>query len=131
MRISSIFLALGILLAFSACKRPQPKPIEDPSIEKPMNMDEQGRDESLGVKTLKGKLNTTKGHQAMLEGVMLPSALFGDDHQAAHKRIHELEGKTLKVRGEVIRHWCGPLEQCLSQGYIDRIKDVDIFEIAD
>ena len=107
-------------------------PVE--TVREPLNMDAmetQGWNESLGVKTLKGKLTTTKGAQPMLEGVILAREIFAADRQAAQKRIEGLKGKVVEVKGEVMRHHCGPLEQCLSQGYIDSMTKADYLNAPD
>jgi len=119
------WMAVVIFLGLSSCKRPSTEgnavpPTED---EPPMEMmDAEGWDESLGVKVLKGKLTTTKGAQPMVEGVLLATEIFNEDHQQAMVLIQEFKGKVVEVKGEVIRHHCGPMEQCLSQGYIDVVR---------
>ena len=144
-------IGMVFFLAGTSCKRPVPQPVpqvmdlpetdrpvnstttggRDPQPKDAMNPDMQGHDESLGVKTLRGKLSTTKGHQPMVEGVILSKDIFSKDRKLAEQRIHEMEGKVVEVTGEVVRHHCGPLEQCLSQGYIDGMKEVESFEVVD
>lgn len=85
-------------------------------------LDDEGWDESLGFQVLSGTLTTTKGAQAMLKGVLLSSDIFSEDHKEAMSIIQGLKGRQIQVEGEVIRHHCGAMEQCLDQGYIDVLR---------
>lgn len=143
--LTTLFL---LLLALSACKPRLAQPADagytsaigrhsdvaagDQIEEQENNMatEKQGWDESLGEKTLRGSLYTTKGHSPMVEGVMISTHNFDKDYQKAHDRIEELKGKTLELTGEVIRHHCGPLEQCLSPGYIDGMREVKEMKVV-
>lgn len=89
------------------------------------NEAQQGWDEDLGEKTLRGKMTLTKGKQPMVDGVMLSKDYFGEDWRA---KTVALEGKRVEVKGHLWRHHCGPLEQCLSPGYIDRLVEITSLE---
>jgi len=91
--------------------------------------DMQGHNEDLGIKTLKGKLRTTKGAQPIVEGVLISTDFFEEEGKSWHEKVESLEGKTVVITGQVNRHWCGPMEQCMSDGYIDSMQEVDSFEV--
>lgn len=96
------------------------------------DMDEnQGRDEELGIKTLKGRLALDKGAQPRVDGVFISTDAFREDGKHWRERVTELKGKMIEVKGMVIRHWCGPMEQCLSQGYMDRMNEVEYLKIEE
>lgn len=88
----------------------------------PMEIETEGWNEELGVKVLRGRLTTTKGAQAMLEGVILDSDYFGENWR---KEVESLKGKRVEAKGKVLRHHCGSMEQCLTQGYIDSLYDIE------
>ncbi len=93
--------------------------------------DEQGHDEDLGVQIIRGKLYTDKGFQPRVGGIFISTDAFEKSGKNWSEQVKELEGKTLELKGNVVRHWCGPIEQCLNQGYMDRMKNVEYINILD
>lgn len=99
-----------------------PEPKEETKI---MMEDENGWDEELGLKTLKGTGNLTKGARLMLNGVMITDMETLRKVQFDKIPTEKLAETTFEITGVVIRHHCGPHEQCLQQGYIDVMRKVD------
>jgi hypothetical protein len=127
-------LLMGVYL--SGCSQSKPAKTDSKSSDttKKVDMDSFGleplepareaRDEPLGEKTLTGKLMSTKGNQATVNGVILSRSYVFDEHRRWKPELMALKNKRVTVTGEVIRHWCGPYEQCLEQGYIDRMVEI-------
>ncbi len=105
------------------------RPDDNENMEEMYSEDDQGHDEELGKKTIKGKLYTDKGFQPRVAGIFIQTAAFEEDGKDWRDRVRELEGKTLEVKGMVVRHWCGPMEQCLTQGYMDWMREVESLKV--
>lgn len=138
MKFNLILCCLAIGLLASSCKNrgggaETSLPTDDSQsiAEMEIDMDDQGHDEELGVQTIKGKLVTDKGMQPRIGGIFISTDAFEEDGKDWMPRVKELAGKTLEVKGMVIRHWCGPMEQCLSQGYMDRIRKPEYLKVLD
>lgn len=90
------------------------------------DMDENGRDEILGVKKITGTLTSTKGNLPMLNGIILDQEMvFEEEGRNWKPEYAALKNKRVTAVGEVIRHWCGKYEQCLEQGYIDHMRNIE------
>ena len=85
--------------------------------------EQQGRDEELGVKTIRGKLTTDKGMTPRVNCIFIAREFFGQDGKNWNDEVTALKGKKVELKGMVIRHHCGPMEQCLSQGYMDWMRE--------
>lgn len=98
----------------------QSKSESDPDI------DENGRDEELGVQKITGKLISTKGNMAMINTVMLDAeVIFEEEGRNWKPEYAALKNKRVTAVGKVVRHWCGKYEQCLEQGYIDHMSEIE------
>ncbi len=135
-----IFCLVTLLLLTTSCANrgggAESTPDLNPQTELTANMDDllkemeaqQGHDEELGVKTLRGKVTLDKGMQPRVNGVFIDRDYFKQDGKKWQDEVQRLKGKKVEVSGMVIRHHCGPMEQCLSQGYMDWIRKVDSFK---
>lgn len=111
------------LLGSCASKNPKAKMTET-------NLNEGGGyTEALGKKTLSGTPYLTKGAQIMLEGVILSDKATLEKNGLYRLSSEELSGYNLIVTGKINRYHCGPMEQCLSQGYIDSMSEIDKIEV--
>ncbi|MEM1000649.1 MAG: hypothetical protein AAGN35_26585 [Bacteroidota bacterium] len=90
----------------------------------PLEPPREARDEPLGERTLKGKLVITKGNRAMVDGVLLANAYVYAEGKTWKPEVEALKNRRVVVTGDVVRHWCGPHEQCLETGYIDTMVEV-------
>jgi hypothetical protein len=87
---------------------------------------ENGRDEVLGVQKVTGTLLSSKGNLPMIDGIILDQEMIFEEEGRNWKSEYEaLKNKRCTAVGEVIRHWCGPHEQCLEQGYIDYLRNIE------
>lgn len=144
MNPSRLLLTLALLFSITACKGQNQNADIDPTdpatqVEEPGQMtiedeqmavvDYEGSNEDLGVKTLSGKLTTTKGAQPMVSGVMINTDYFKEEGKSWREKVVSLEGKKVVITGRVNRHHCGAYEQCLSEGYIDSMKEIESFTV--
>ena len=95
---------------------------------KEMN-EQQGHDEKLGVKTIRGKLTTDKGFSPRVDGIFIAREFFAKDDKKWQEEVEALKGKKVELKGMVIRHHCGPYEQCLSQGYMDWMREPEYIKV--
>lgn len=138
MKFKLILCCLAIGFLASSCKNrgggaETSSPTDDSQsiAEMEIDMDDQGHDEELGIQTIRGKLVTDKGMQPRIQNIFISTDAFEEDGQDWMPRVKELAGKTMEVKGMVIRHWCGPMEQCLTQGYMDRIREPEYLKVID
>ena len=133
---SSLFtlMAMLLVLGLNSCKNrngsAETSLPSDTAMETPEEMmQDEGHDESLGNKTMTGKLVTNKGATPQIDGVFISKDYFKQDGQDWYKVMEPFIGKKVEAKGEVIRHWCGPMEQCLSQGYMDWMRKPEYVKI--
>lgn len=89
-------------------------------------------DEFKGRQAIEGPLSITKGGRAMINGIMVTDDEFLETMDENWRgMLEEMEGKTVKAHGDWYRHWCAPMEQCLQQGYIDRLEKLELFELVE
>lgn len=94
-------------------------------------LDYEGRTEYEGEKTIVGILGTTKGHQAMVNGIILGNDFLDDKETHRWKKEYlAMKGKKVEVKGHHYIYYCGPMEQCLSQGYIPYLRDIEYMKLA-
>lgn len=102
---SLIYLPLSLLLLAAACR-----PKEQVVVSSSPHPEGVARDSVLGTKVLRGRLARDKGAMVKLQGVFI---------RITDARYMALSDTVVEARGIVRRHFCGPTEQCLSQGYMD------------
>lgn len=117
MKIYTLLLLLAV--SFAACT-PKVKPVAEKST---LN-EEGGRTEELGEMTLSGTPYQTKGAQFMLQGVIVNDREVLEKHGLYHIGSEALGKYTVEITGKVNRYHCGPMEQCLSEGYIDNMPKI-------
>ncbi|MGB1241488.1 MAG: hypothetical protein ACPG49_03135 [Chitinophagales bacterium] len=96
---------------------------------KNMDINEQeGWEEFEGNQILKGKLYTSKGAILGIEGVFINQDYEVDSDKP---KLRPLIGKNLEVKGDVYIYHCGPLEQCLTQGYMRWLRNVEYVKVIE
>lgn len=75
-------------------------------------------------KTIYGRWSRTKGAMLYINGILIdPSEIEGLKN--AHRFKNEKwRGKKIKVKGDMCIHYCTPYEQCLSDGIMRFMKNV-------
>lgn len=91
---------------------------------------QEGWTEELGSKNLKGTPYLTKGAQIVLEGVILSDRETLQKNNLEGIGSADLGNYSLEVSGVVKRYHCGPMEQCLSEGYIDHMPSIDKIKVT-
>jgi hypothetical protein len=115
-----ILLSAAIIGLLAACT-----PKEAQSKKEQANTNEAGGyTEKLGTQTLAGTPYLTKGAQFMVEGVIISDEKTLEKHNLLNKGSEELAKYQVRITGNVDRYHCGPMEQCLSQGYIDFMREI-------
>jgi hypothetical protein len=74
--------------------------------------------------TISGTPYQTKGAQFMLQGVIVNDREVLEKHGLYQIGSEALGKYTVEITGKVNRYHCGPMEQCLTQGYIDNMPKI-------
>ncbi len=91
---------------------------------------EEGWEEFEGNQILKGELYTSKGAILGIGGVFI-SEDYEVDTSKQKPKIRPLVGKKIEVKGDVYIYYCGPLEQCLTEGYMKWLRNVEYVKIIE
>jgi hypothetical protein len=73
--------------------------------------------------TVTGRVTITKGKQPLVGDTLLPSAAFEERFGPAWRDL--VEGRVVRARGTIDHHVCHPDAQCMSDGTIISMVDVD------
>lgn len=93
----------------------------------PTNLFSKESKEFQGIKTITGKLLTTKGDRPLINGIIILDDIYlkPESRHAWKDEYKKLIGKNVKIRGELYLHSCAPFEQCMNTGVIKYLKNVD------
>lgn len=94
--------------------------------------DVQGHGTVIGIVTVRGILSGSKGMNAQLDGMIIsPSELTDEDGNHWKPEYEAMLGKEVEARGEHYHYVCGPMEQCLTQGYIDYLRSLEYLKLVE
>ncbi len=133
------FIALGMLFWANQCSNksvsqqqqsPQMTQKADlPPMKTAEEMPEVGYEEFEGNRILKGELYTSKGAILGIGGVFISEDYESDASNKVKPALRPLVGKTLEVKGDVYVYYCGRYEQCLTQGYMKWLRNVEYIKV--
>jgi len=90
---------------------------------------EKSKDEGKVI-IITGKLTRTKGAQPMVAGKILDSDYVKDKgHKNWKPEFEKMYGKQVEVKGKLKTHYCNPMEQCLSGGKIEFLKEIQYIKL--
>lgn len=136
-----IFIALGMLFWANQCSNksvsqqqqsPQMKQVvELPPMKTLKEVPEVGYEKFEGNRTLKGTLYTSKGAILGIGEVFISEDYESDTDNELKPELRSLVGKTLEVKGDVYVYYCGRHEQCLTQGYMKWLRNVEYVKVLE
>ncbi|MEZ4886098.1 MAG: hypothetical protein R3E32_15290 [Chitinophagales bacterium] len=88
-----------------------------------------GWEEFDGNRILNGELYTSKGAILAIEDVFI-----SEDYKAGSSKKPELQpliGRVLEIKGDVYIYHCGPQEQCLTEGSMKWMRNVEYVKVAE
>ncbi len=90
-----------------------------------------GWEEFEGNRVLKGKLYTSKGAILGIADVFITEDYKSDSNNAQLPDLRSLVGKALEIKGDVYIYHCGPAEQCLTQGFMKWLRNVEYIKVIE
>lgn len=115
-----LFIAIVAATLFQGCTgSKKTKAVEANEIEQT-----EGWTEELGERSLNGTPYLTKGAQIVVDGIILTDRETLRKNNLEGIGSEELANYSVEATGMVKRYHCGPMEQCLSPGYIDHMPAI-------
>lgn len=109
-----------------------PPLIEKEKAKAPKGIENQeGWEEFEGNRILKGELYTSKGAILGIEEVFIDSEYKTNSNNKKLPELRPLVGKTLEIKGDVYIYHCGTMEQCLTQGYMKWLRNVEYVKVIE
>jgi len=109
------------------------QPIEQSSDLPPMKnieeLPEVGYEEFEGNRTLEGELYTSKGAILAIGGVFISEDYNADSSNDLLPELRPLVGKKLEIKGDVYVYYCGRYEQCLTEGYMKWLRNIEYVKV--
>ncbi|MFK7904960.1 MAG: hypothetical protein AB8B69_07545 [Chitinophagales bacterium] len=137
------FIFAGLLLANSCATKQEiqkeinpnevvliPKSQVEKTVKEANKNEEEGWEEFEGNQILKGELYTSKGAILGIGGVFI-SEDYEVDASKQKPKLRPLVGKKLEVKGDVYIYHCGTLEQCLTEGYMKWLRNVEYVKVIE
>ena len=90
-----------------------------------------GWEEFEGNRIVKGELYTSKGAILGIAGVFISEDYKADSDNKQLPKLRPLVGKTLEVKGDVYTYYCGPIEQCLTEGSMKWMRNVEYVKVLE